>query len=89
MSADNCIAIVKFSDGYRVIHNQAIENIKYYPVGSKERKEIIKEYFGDSELILSKDEALKEAYRLYEEEMEDFGIVEYGIIDLGELEDFE
>jgi hypothetical protein len=45
MSADNGIYIAKFKDGYRVTHAQAIENVDYYKVGTKEYLETLKDYF--------------------------------------------
>ena len=95
MSADTGIYIVKFLDGYRVSEvSQAIENIDYYPVGSKERKEALKSYFGKSEVYSSLDlaykQALKEEQLFLNFEDEDFiPILEYGICILdGEYENF-
>lgn len=84
MSADNLVAIVKFPEGYRVAECQAIENIDYYPVGSKKRKEVLKAYFGKSEVFQSEKEAQDQAIILAEE----CPILEYGIGFLGEYESF-
>ena len=85
MSADNTIAIAKFPDGWRVTHAQAIENINFYPEGSKERKEVLRDYFGDSPLFNTKLKVDNYAFEL----LEKIGYVEYGIQCLGELEAFE
>lgn len=90
MSADNGIYIAEFPDGFRVAERSAIENIDYYPEGSKESKEILKSYFGDSKLFKNEDDAWKEARRIYNEIMEsDFPIVEYGISFVGKYESFD
>jgi hypothetical protein len=89
VSADNGVYIVKFPDGYRVCHAQAIENIDYDPVGSKERKDCLKDYFGTSKIYQSKDEAIVAAHKLYDEIMnDDFPVVEYGVRYIGEYEFF-
>jgi len=85
LSADNTIAIAKFPEGWRVVHAQAIDNIDYFPKGSKERKQVLKEIFGDSEVFSTEEEAQSYALELEE----DYSYVEYGICDLGELESFE
>ncbi len=90
MSADNGIYIAKFPEGWRVTYAQAIENIEYYPKGSKKRKKVLKKYFGDSKVFNNIEDVLKEAEKLQEEILnDDFGILEYGICNLGELESFE
>ena len=88
MSADNGIYIIKFPEGYRVAHCQAIENIDYYPEGSKERKKALKDYFGKSKVFTEKDEAILFAHKLAKEIMDDdfCPILEYGVQYLGEYE---
>lgn len=97
MSADNGIYIAKFPDGYRVCYAQAIENIDYFPKGSKKRKHELKSYFGSSPLLGNEEEAQKYAFDLYhqmDEEEKKYGmygvfILEYGIRYIGEYEAFE
>jgi hypothetical protein len=96
MSADTGIYIAKFSDGYRCTGLvQAIENIDYFPKGSKERKETLKDYFGRSLLFPDKKSALLWASELDEKLEEEskngleYYILEYGIQYLGEYEDFD
>ena len=89
MSADNGVYIVKFPEGYRVVHAQAIDNIDYFPKGSKERKRVLKQYFGKSKVFENVEDAYKEATKLYDEIIGDaFGICEYGIQFIGEYESF-
>jgi len=91
MSADNGIYIVQFPDGYRVTHAQAIENIDYYNPGTKERKEILKDYFSESPLFKTTEKAFEYAKEINEEILKDdfCPIVEYGICYLGEYESFD
>ena len=90
MSADNGIYIGHFPDGWRVTHAQAIENIDYYPEGSAERKQELKEYFGKSKLYPSLDEAYQKALEIESEiANSEFPILEYGICILGKLEAFD
>lgn len=80
MSADNGIYIAKFPDGYRVAHTQNIEDINYFPVGSKKRKEILKAYFGKSNLYIKIENAVEKAHEIATEILNsDFPILEYGI----------
>jgi hypothetical protein len=90
MSADNGIYVAKFPDGYRVAYAMAIDNIDYFPVGSRKRKKELYNYFGGSEVFNTKDAAFANAYMLYEAFMEDddFCILEYGIQFIGEYESF-
>lgn len=96
MSADNGIYIAKFPDGYRVAYAMAIENIDYYPPGSKHRKNELKHYFGNSLVLEKQEEAEKYAFKIYHEMEKDeiengmFGyfILEYGIRYIGEYEAF-
>jgi hypothetical protein len=90
MSADNGIYIAKFPDGYRVSYASTIENIDYYPEGSKNRKMVLKEYFGDSKVYETEIDALAEAREIEKGllEDEDFYYIEYGICFLGEYESF-
>jgi hypothetical protein len=84
MSADNGIYIAKFPDGYRVTNSGAIENCWYYPEDSVDRKQTLKDYFGDSPLFPIEEEALLYAYKLSKE-----GYTEYGVLYIGEFESFE
>lgn len=85
MSADNGIYIVKFPDGYRVAHGQAIENIDYYEKGTKERKQMLKQYFGESKVYKTKKTVTKKAFEMAET-YDDY--LEYGVCYLGEYESF-
>lgn len=85
MSADNGIYIAKFPDGFRVAYGHAIENVTYYPIGSIERKEELREYFGESPLFDTRDSSDEYAMKLSKEH--DF--LEYGIAYIGEFEMFE
>jgi hypothetical protein len=96
MSADNGIYIAKFPDGYRVAYAMAIENIDYFPVGSKHRKKELEHYFGNSPVFKKQKNAEKYAFKIYhkmeKDEIENgmFGyfILEYGISYIGEYEAF-
>lgn len=90
MSADNGIYIVKFPDGYRVTYAMAIDNIDYFPIGSKERKQELKTYFGDSKIFATLEDAYSEAFKMEKQfrESEDCIYLEYGICYLGEYETF-
>jgi len=85
MSADNGIYIAKFNSGYKVIHAGCIDNLDYYDVGTKKRKQIWKKYFKDAKTFKEKSNALEYAIKLFEAET----IVEYGIVDLGQGEEYE
>ena len=89
MSADNGIYILQSKDGFRVIHAQAIENLCWWNTEDKdtskweERSEInpkvLKDYFEKSKVFKTKEEALKEAFRLYDEIEREYYLIEYGI----------
>ena len=84
MSADNGIYILQSSDGYRVIHTQAIENLWWWGDEPKTESEInpkyLKSYFGKAPTFKTRNEAWDEALRMYNEIMNgDFPILEYGI----------
>lgn len=79
MSADNGIYIAKFKDGYRVIEAGAIDNLEYYPEGSLEEKNIWRDYWANSQVYKTKEEAVKAAT-----EQSENTYTEYGIVDLGE-----
>jgi hypothetical protein len=85
LSADNGIYIVKFPDGYRVAHAQAIDNIDYFPEGTEERKEQLKAYFGGSKVYKTKGKAVIQAFKIEEET----AFLEYGVRFLGKREAFE
>ena len=91
MSADNGIYIAKFPDGYRVAYAQNIDNVDYFLEGTHERKEQLKNYFGDSQLFATEKEAADHAWNMYDEFMKEDGIgyIEYGICSIGEYESFE
>jgi len=95
MSADNGIYIAKFPDGYRITCAQAIENVDYFPEGSKKRKKELKSYFGESEIYKTEQDAFNAALELsakMEEDEEENGmgffVLEYGICYIGEYELF-
>jgi hypothetical protein len=96
MSADNGIYIARFPDGYRVAYAMAIDNIDYYPCGSKKRKKELGRYFGKSPIFKKRKKAEKYALKIYRDMEKDeiengmFGcfILEYGISYIGEYEAF-
>lgn len=86
MSADNGIYILRTlseKEGefeYRVVHTQCIENIHYFPEGSKEWEDTLLDYFGQCIVYNDEEGAWKEAKKIYDDIMNDyFGILEYGI----------
>ncbi|MFA5398367.1 MAG: hypothetical protein WC346_20310 [Methanogenium sp.] len=85
MSADNGIYIAKFPEGYRVIHAQAIDNIDFFPEGTVERRNVLREYFESSKVIKTEEEAWSAARELSKE----YDYLEYGTSFLGEFESFE
>ncbi|MDD5220608.1 MAG: hypothetical protein PHV11_08585 [Candidatus Bipolaricaulis sp.] len=85
MSADNGIYIAKFPEGYRVIHAQAIDNIDFFPEGTVERRNVLRDYFGDSKVIKTEEEAWDVAIELSKE----YNYLEYGTSFLGEFGSFE
>lgn len=85
MSADNGIYIAKFLDGYKVIEAQSIDNLTFYPEGSKENINTWKEYFEDQAVTFKTlDEAIKYAVEMEDEMMKMGCFLEYGIVNLGE-----
>jgi len=95
MSSDCGIYIAKFTDGYRVTKIVSnIENIDYFPEGSKKRKKELKYYFGKSDVYKTQDEAFEHGFKLAKDDDEDnekFGLylpLEYGVCFVGEYENF-
>ncbi len=84
MSADNGIYIHKFRNGYKVIHAQAIENVYWWKENNKWvekdkiNPKILYDYFKDSPIFKTEDEAYKYAFKLYKEH----GYVEYGVCEI-------
>ena len=87
MSADNGIYIAEFDDGFRICHGSAIDNLDFFET-EKERQQEIYNYFHDSALFSSKGQALEAAQKLYDDVMEKFYIIEYGIQFLGHFGTF-
>jgi len=89
MSADNCIAICKFRQGWKVAHCQGIENLWSWMLKDKNSGEVfvikklnlrmLYKYFADSKVYKIKSRALKAAMDMYNK----IGFVEYGIIEIG------
>lgn len=88
MSADNGIYILKCKDQSRVLYTQCIENLWYSHLKDREDNfsELVPtriiEYFGKGRTdILTHEEAIQKAHRMYDDFMEndDYGILEYGI----------
>ncbi len=75
MSADNGIYIHKFTDGFRVVHSQAIENIYWEADESGYNGRELWQYFKDSPVYQTRAEALEAASKLYD----DIDILEYGM----------
>lgn len=88
MSADNGVYIAEFTEWFKVVHAQAIDNIYYHPVWSAERKEMMDLYFGHAQFISNIDDAMIEAQRLEQIELSDpfCPMVEYGIVNLWRIE---
>ena len=83
MSADNGVYIHRFRNGWRVAEGQAVENI-YWNARKKEMGEAynhkaLRDYFSNSPLFKTEEDAWRYAQRLYKLIMDEFGIVEYGI----------
>ena len=75
MSADNGIYILEDKGKFKVFHAQAIDNLYY----DEESEAYFREHIIDpAPAFDTKEEAMKEALRLYGEYSE-FGPVEYGI----------
>jgi hypothetical protein len=89
MSADNGYYVAEFPDGFRVTCAGAIENIDYYPEGSKERKEELKSYFGESPIFKTREEALSYASDLEKKDTAEGGWTEYGICFVGSYESWK
>ena len=80
MSADNGIYLHKFPEGWKVCHTQAIENIFWLAEEGKYNEKYLNEYFKDSPVFKTREEASIYAWKLYDEIMKsDFPIIEYGI----------
>ena len=86
MSADNGVYIAKFPEGYRVAYTMCIDNVDYYPEGSKQRRNELKKVFDRTPIFQARESAWLEAVRIYEE-FDDY--IEYGIMDIGEYESFD
>ena len=84
MSADNGIYIAKFPHGYRVAYAGAIDNVTYFPSGSQQEKDELRQYFVSSKVYANEEEAYKRAEELERE----WDYLEYGIVNLGELPEF-
>lgn len=86
MSADNGVYVAKFPTCWRVCYGAAIENIDHYPVGTPERLEELKSYFGGSPIYKTREEAMNAATILADA----YEYLEYGICLLrGEYEEFD
>lgn len=82
MSADNGIYILQTSDGYRVAHLQAIENL-FWANGEEQslpQPNNMIDMFGECQIFKTSEEAYFEAERIYRKVMEsDCPVIEYGI----------
>ena len=85
MSADNGIYVAQFKNGFRVIEASAIDNLYYYSKNSKENKDVWKEYWENSKVFPTKQEALLYAHELAEE----YYILEYGVNYIGKGVEYE
>ncbi len=85
MSADTGIYIAKFSDGYyRISYTKAIENIECYGEITEEYLQMLRCYFGPSELYNNKEIAILAAHKLEEVLLKREMPIEYGIKYIGE-----
>lgn len=80
MSADNGFYVAQFPDGYRWCYCQAIENCDFFPEGSKERKAMLKDYFGQSPVFDTERDAAIAAVDAMQEDAADGGWTEYGLV---------
>lgn len=84
MSADNCIAICKFKQGWKVVHCLGIDNIYWWKENGKwiRKNEInpkqLYKIFKNGILCKTREEALQIAKKMWEE----IGYVEYGILEI-------
>jgi hypothetical protein len=86
MSSDTGIYVAEFPEGFRVTKVVGnIDNIDFFPVGSKGRKKELKAFFGKSEVYPTLDEALKKSQEILNE-WDDY--TEYGICFIGKYERF-
>jgi len=94
MSADNHIAILISTDGYRVIHCQALDNLVWWhTVGAGEHQHEQREeinpfvlwcYFSGAKVFKTREEAFAYAQTLYRK----IGYVEYGICEVSYDKEF-
>ena len=95
MSIDNGVYIIKDKKGYRVCEAQAIENLWWWNTESKDTKKWeqreginpkeVERYFGKSECYNTITQAYERAIELYKETIDNYGMCEYGIQDLGDV----
>lgn len=95
MSIDNGVYIIKNKKGYRVCEAQAIDNLWWWNTHRKDPKKWIKRdkinplevnrYFKDSKYYKTAEEAYARAMELYKETVDTYGMCEYGIQDLGDV----
>ena len=82
MSADNFIGVLILTDGYRVIHAGAIDNLWFTNVPEAEfgrwHPVRIFEYFNDSKPVFTKEDADIEIAKLYRK----WDYVEYGVLEI-------
>lgn len=85
MSADNGIYVAEFPDGYRVCYGSCIENVFYWPEGTPEYKNCLREYFCNSPVFPLEHMAASYAWAKYKEL--DYQ-TEYGVAYLGKFGSF-
>lgn len=89
MSSDNGIYVLSSMPKnatnleYRVAYASAIDNIAYYPKGTKMYRAMLVSYFGRSKVFCTQKEAWDEALRLNNQ----IGYTEYGICEIPFLYD--
>jgi len=76
MSADNYVAVLETSDGFRVIHGQAFENLldRMHLDGMNYNADKIAEYFMNGTYLTTRDEAMEFAHRLDEQLHTEYGV---------------
>jgi hypothetical protein len=71
-----------------VVEAQAIDNVSYFPRGSEEEKLELRNYFGESPIYKTMEEAMSKAYDMERQTLEEEGILEYGVCYLGTFPEF-
>ena len=85
MSADNGIYIAKRNAVYYIAYGQAVENLYYHSKGSPQRERTFNKFFSGSLHASNGETALNYATDM----SKDYVYLEYGIVYLGDFDDWE